>query len=143
MIIEYSAGGIVYRKRKNEIDVLIGQHSSHYGFVFPKGLIGDHIDGEKKEETAIREVQEETGITGKILHELTPYTFTYVWKEKKRKKTVTFFVMEYVSGDTKDHDWEMLDVFWLPLEEVERKLTYPAEKKVWLEAKEFIESNTN
>lgn len=141
MINEYSAGGVVFRRVTSAFEILIGQHSSHHGWVFPKGIIGDHVENEQKEDTAVREVQEETGITGKILHELTPYSFFYTWKGKKRKKAVTFFVMEYVTGETKDHDWEMEEVIWLPINEVTDKLTYPAEKKVWLEAKEFIEKN--
>lgn len=141
MIIEFSAGGIVFREGKNGIEILIGQHSGHHGWVFPKGLIGDTIKGEEKEATAVREVQEETGITGSILHELTSYTFFYQWKGEKRKKTVTYFVMKYVSGDTKDHDWEMEQVLWLPIGEIEGKLTYPNEKNVWLEAREYIENN--
>lgn len=141
MIIEASAGGIVYKKENEEILVLIGQHSSHHGFVFPKGLIGDHVVGEGIEETAIREVQEETGIISKIRKKLTPYIIYFQWKGEKHKKTVHYYVMEYVSGDTKDHDWEMSDAFWLPISEIEAKLTYPKEKHVWLEAKKYIEEN--
>lgn len=139
MIVEESAGGIVYRVHDGCIEILIGQHSGHHGWVFPKGLIGDHIEGEQKEETAVREVREETGITGKIVHPVTPYVIYFQWKGEKHQKTVHYYVMEYVSGDPKDHDWEMSEVIWLPIEEVERKLTYPKEKQAWLEAKKYIE----
>ena len=64
---EFSAGGIVFKKEANKLFILLAQQSYHHGWVFPKGLIGDNIMGEGKEETAIREVKEETGVIGKIL----------------------------------------------------------------------------
>ncbi len=138
MKYEFSAGGIVYKTESDRIHILIGQHSGHNGWVFPKGLIGDHKEGETKEETAVREVKEETGITGSIQNALTPISFWYQWKGEKHKKTVYYYVMKYSSGDTKDHDWEMKNVEWIPIEEVENRLTYSADKKVWVEAKKFI-----
>ena len=54
MRFEFSAGGIVYKKEKSEVFILVAQHSSHHGWVFPKGLIGDHVKNEGKEETALR-----------------------------------------------------------------------------------------
>ena len=65
MIKEFSAGGIVYKKQKpttkNQRAMtlwLVCQHSQHKGWVFPKGFIGDHIDGESEKDTALREVKE-------------------------------------------------------------------------------------
>lgn len=136
MKLEFSAGGLVFRKNNSE--VLLGQHSQHHGWVFPKGIIGDHVEGETKEATAVREVEEETGITGKILQPLSPVTFWYQSQGEKRKKTVYYFIMEYVSGDTKDHDWEMENAEWLPIDEVAKRLTYPSDKKVWEEARQLL-----
>ena len=67
MKLEFSAGGVVIKKENGEILVLVAQHSQHHGWVFPKGLIGDHIKNEVKEDTAVREVEEETGARGKII----------------------------------------------------------------------------
>ena len=133
MEFEFSAGGIVYKKNKT-IEILVAQHSQHHGWVFPKGLIGDHIKKESKEETAIREVKEETGILAKIIKPLTPISYWYNLKGEKIKKTVYYFLMEYVSGDTKNHDFEMENVEWLPMDEVENRLTYKSDKEVWEEA---------
>ncbi|MDP2672178.1 MAG: NUDIX domain-containing protein, partial [Candidatus Daviesbacteria bacterium] len=63
MKLQFSAGGIVYKKENGEIFILVSQHSQHHGWVFPKGLIDE---GETKEATAIREVKEEAGVDGKI-----------------------------------------------------------------------------
>jgi len=138
MKFEFSAGGIVYKKEHGKILVLVSQHSQHHGWVFPKGLIGDHIKGERKEATALREVQEETGISAKIVQPLPAVTYWYQFEGEKRKKTVYYYLMEYVSGDTKDHDWEMEQVEWLPIDKVENRLTYPSDKEIWKKAKQLI-----
>lgn len=135
---EFSAGGVVYKKDQGEIKILVAQHSGHHGWVFPKGIIGDHKENESKEETALREVKEETGITGAIKQALAPATYWYVWEGEKKKKTVYYFLMEYVSGETTEHDWEMENVEWLPIEAVEKRLTYKADKKVWQEARQLV-----
>src|SRR5437868_3609077 len=117
---EFSAGGIVFKKEKAQILILVCQHSQHHGWVFPKGFIGDKIMGESKEATALREVEEETGVRGKILQPLEPITYWYITVGKeRRKKTVYYYIMEYVSGDIADHDFEMENVEWLPVNEVE------------------------
>lgn len=149
MKFEFSAGGIVLLRQpadqdkslKSKILVLVGQHSQHHGWVFPKGIIGDHVKGEKKEETAIREVEEETGIKAKIIKSLLPVTYWYVFEGKKIKKTVYYFLMEYVSGDIKNHDFEMENVEWLPIDEVKEKLTYKSDKQAWEEAKGVLASS--
>ena len=138
MIFEFSAGGIVFKKEGGEDFILIAQHSDHHGWVFPKGFIGDHIENESKEETALREVEEETGAKGKILKSLKPSTFWYEMNGEKHEKTVYYFLMEYVSGDITKHDFEMENVEWLKIDEVENRLTYDSDKKVWHEAKKLI-----
>jgi 8-oxo-dGTP pyrophosphatase MutT (NUDIX family) len=142
MKFEFSAGGIVYKKEKNQIYILVAQHSGHHGWVFPKGLIGDHIQGETKESTALREVQEETGVQARIIKPLTPQTYWYVWEGEKRKKTVYYFLMQYTSGDTTQHDHEMEAVEWLPESEVATRLTYPTDKTLWQQARTLITHNS-
>lgn len=159
MKFEFSSGGVVYKKINGKILILVAQHSQHHGWVFPKGLIGDHgktkvprvsrvlqvpraklqqDKKETKEEAALREVQEETGAVAKIVQPLTPITYWYAWEGEKIKKTVYYYIMEYVSGDITKHDFEMENVEWLPIEEVEKKLTYPGDKRAWKEAKGLI-----
>ncbi len=135
---EFSAGGVVYRKNANNIVVLVAQHSQHHGWVFPKGLIADKVKNESKEETAAREVEEETGIKARIIQPLTPTEYWYQFEDQKIKKTVYYFVMEYISGDFTDRDFEMDAVEWVPIEEVEEKLTYPSDKNVWSQARKMI-----
>ncbi len=157
MKFEFSAGGIVYKKESGKTLVLVAQHSQHHGWVFPKGLIGDHPSThsassgqagsgqvlpkgkrETKEEAALREVEEETGAIGKIIKPLPPVTYWYVWEGEKRKKTVYYFLMGYVSGDITNHDMEMENVEWVSLPEVEKRLTYKSDKEIWGKAKRDI-----
>lgn len=148
MKFEFSAGGIVYkhkstqiRKQINtkEILVLVSKHSGHHGWVFPKGHIGDTIKGEKKEETAVREVEEETGILAEIIEPLSPVTYWYVLDHEKIKKTVYYFLMNYIAEDVSKKDEEMEAVEWIPIDEVEHRLTYKSDKDVWNQAKKLIQ----
>ncbi len=141
MKLEFSAGGVVFKKEANNVYILVAQHSQHHGWVFPKGLIDDHSPSgtkETQEEAALREVEEETGVVGKILKPLSPISFWYVWNKEKIKKTVYYFIMEYVSGDINKHDQEMENVEWLNSDEIEKRLTFKSDKKVWEEAKKVI-----
>lgn len=141
MIREFSAGGVVFKKVKSgNVLWLVAQHSQHKGWVFPKGFIGDHKKGESKEETALREVEEETGVKAEIITELTkPATYSYVWKGEKRFKTVYYFLMEGKDGDIKNHDFEMSEVEWWPTEKVREKLTYKSDKEAFKEALELFD----
>ena len=135
---QFSAGGVVVKGQ----DVLLCQHSQHHGWVFPKGLINPSTSSgraESKEQAALREVKEETGIIGKITKPLTPVTYWFVMEgdpstgsgQEKIEKTVYYFLMEYIGGDTKKHDHEMENVEWLPREKVKERLTYKSDQKVW------------
>src|SRR3989338_3325585 len=141
MVREYSAGGIVFKKVPTSSNLLwlVAQHSHHKGWVFPKGLIGDHNRGESSRQTAVREVREETGITGKIIAKLkNPATYFYTRQGEKRFKTVIYYLMEYVSGDIADHDWEMSQVEWLKEKDVEKKLTFKSDKIAFKQALEIV-----
>lgn len=138
MKFEFSAGGVVFKVESDKILILVAQHSYHHGWVFPKGLIGDSIKGEKKEATAIREVEEETGAKAKIIKPIDPVTYWYNFEGQKIKKTVYYFVMKYVSGDITKHDFEMEDVEWVEIDKVLEKLTYKSDKEVFIKAVSVI-----
>ncbi len=129
---EVSSGGIVYRKLGDKIEWLITQHSQHKGWVFPKGLIGDTRNDEKMEDAAIREVKEEGGVDAKIVSPQPIKTnYFYFFKGTRISKTVYYFLMEYVSGDPKDHDWEMCDARFTSVDEVREILTYKSDKEAF------------
>lgn len=133
-IFQISAGGIVFKKiyhlGSNIYDLtwLICQHSQHKGWVFPKGFVGDQVKGELNETAAFREVEEEGGVKAKIVNPK-PIVSEYEYKveEVLYHKTVYYFLMEYLSGDPKNHDWEMMDAKFVPEDEVKKTLTYPSD----------------
>ena len=135
---ETSAGGIVFREAEGEklkaksYLWLVTQHSQHKGWVFPKGLVGDIQKNEKMEDAALREVEEEGGVKAKIIdpHPVKVF-YSYVWNDMQIDKTVYYYLMEYVSGDPKNHDWEMMDAKFITEEEVKNLLSYPSDKEAF------------
>ena len=134
---EIAAGGIVYNQTTKQW--LICQHSQHKGWVFPKGIVGDNKADESFEAAALREVAEEGGVKAKTIQKL-PGTFDYIYtfKGEKISKTVHYFLMEYISGDPKDHDWEMKEAKFVSAEEIRHMLTYPTEKQAFEEAVKLL-----
>lgn len=138
---EISAGGIVFKKIQSQkskvvsIVWLVCQHSEHKGWVFPKGLIGDLDTTESMENAACRETREEGGVEACIVAPLVkPMVYFYTFKGRKIKKTVYYYLMEYISGDPKDHDYEMSDAQFMTEDEVRKILTYQSDKKAFDQA---------
>jgi len=134
IVNQISAGGIVFREVKNEklkmknLLWLICQHSLHRGWVFPKGFVGDKDKNESNETAALREVEEEGGVKAKIVNpEPIISHYEYQFEGVLYKKIVYYFLMEYLSGDPKDHDWEMMDAKFVAEDEVKKTLTYPSD----------------
>jgi ADP-ribose pyrophosphatase YjhB (NUDIX family) len=138
---ETSAGGIVFRRSEsNQIKWLITQHSQHKGWVFPKGLVGDTNVNEKMEEAALREVGEEGGVKARIINQQPVKVFySYIWNDIQVDKTVYYYLMEYVSGDPKNHDWEMMDAKFTTQDEVMKILSYPSDLQAFEEILEMME----
>lgn len=130
--IEISSGGIVYKKQVDKILWLITQHSQHKGWGFPKGLIGDNIKDEPMEEAALREVEEEGGVKTKIVnHKPVKVNYNYRFKDFLVKKTVYYFLMEYISGDPKNHDWEVSEAKFVSENEVKKTLSFKTDEQAF------------
>ncbi len=111
----------------------------------PKGLIDP---GEKPEQTAIREVREETGLTATLITKLgdIKYAFVRSWGDKQRVfKIVSFYLFRYRSGhiDEISHEMrvEVKRALWIPLEEAGRKLAYRGERDMVRRAQEYLKSH--
>ncbi len=136
---EFSAGGIVYRRQKGKLQWLLVKHSSYQKWGFPKGRIGDQ-QKETAEETARREVQEEGGVKAKIIQKIPQKVqYFYVADGQKIFKTVTFYLMEYQSGNPANHDWEMADARWFTTQEAKKHLGFKNEKEVFKAAQKLLQ----
>jgi 8-oxo-dGTP pyrophosphatase MutT (NUDIX family) len=95
------------------------------------GLPKGHLDGdETPEQAARREVAEEAGVTAELVDELGDVTYRYERRGRRIAKTVRFFLFEYLSGSVEDHDHEIEEARWMPLEQAARELTYSGEREM-------------
>jgi 8-oxo-dGTP pyrophosphatase MutT (NUDIX family) len=135
---EVSAGGVLYRRADDGIEVILASRRTRSGDLvwgLPKGLVEP---GESPEETAVREVQEETGFDGKLVDDLGEISYWYVWEGVRVRKTVHFFLMEAIGGDASRRDREMEEVAWFPLAEAEEAAGFASEKQVIARARELL-----
>lgn len=125
---EFSAGGLVVDLAGDvPRGALIGR-TDRLGrllWSLPKG----HIEpGETSEQAAVREVAEETGISGEILAELGTIDFWFVADGRRIHKTVTHYLMRATGGELSDADVEVTAVAWVPLPQIAAQLAYPDER---------------
>ena len=98
-------------------------------WALPKGLIGP---GEKPDQTALREVEEETGARGRLVGKLGDVRYVYTWRGERVFKVVSFYLLRYSRGRLGELPpataHEVAEVRWLPLEEAPRLLAYKGER---------------
>lgn len=128
---ELSAGGVLVRRFRGRwwLAAIRPGGKPDGVWALPKG----NIDAdERPEETALREVAEETGITGRLEGKLGDVRYTYTWRGERVFKVVSFYLLRYRSGRLGDtspaHAHEVAAVRWLPLEEAPRLLAYGGER---------------
>ncbi|MEP6598591.1 MAG: NUDIX hydrolase [Actinomycetota bacterium] len=125
---ETSAGGLVVDLGSDvPRGALIGRIDRRGRLLWslPKG----HVEpGETAEQAAIREVEEETGISGEILGSLGTIDFWFIADGRRIHKTVHHFLLKAVGGQLSDADIEVTEVEWVPLPKIADKLAYPDER---------------
>lgn len=136
---QISAGGVIYRKTPGGVEVALISVKGGKVWGLPKGTAEK---GENLARTAHREVKEETGLDGKILSNLghIEYFFTLRDDSEPRRifKIVYFFLMEYASGVVTDHDDEVDECRWFPINEAIRLMKYEDEKGILKKARKLI-----
>ena len=126
---EFSAGGVVVNDRREAIVIVPTRRAADGSKVLalPKG----HPDGdETPEQAATREVREEAGVVAELVERLGDVAYSYQRKGQRVDKRVRFFLFRYVSGSTDDHDHEIEEARWMPLEQAARELSFPGEREM-------------
>lgn len=151
---EFSAGGVVVRRMRDRwwIAAIEPQSSAAKRArqarpvtALPKGLVDA---GEKPEQTALREVREETGVEGEVIAKLADIRYVYVrsWGNRERVfKVVSFYLLLYRSGRigeiTSEMRREVRRCTWIPLDEAPGRLSYKGEREVAQKALEYLAAN--
>jgi 8-oxo-dGTP pyrophosphatase MutT (NUDIX family) len=91
---------------------------------------GHPEDGESPGEAALREVREEAGVVARLVEPLGDVRYWYTREGRRIAKVVSFFLLDYVSGEVDDHDLEVEHARWMPLEQAARELTYAGEREM-------------
>ena len=142
-----SAGGLVFRQSGDAIETLLCARARP-GYQGGGALLtwrlpkGTPEDGETVEETARREVQEETGVHVNVLAPITSIRYCFVGHDDgvRYDKTVYFYLMEPRGGSTADHDAEFDVVEWRSYEQALELLEYDNERSVLETARSLIEA---
>jgi 8-oxo-dGTP pyrophosphatase MutT (NUDIX family) len=135
---EISAGGVLYRRDGDEIEVVLASRRTRRGELAWGLAKGGIEDDESMESAAVREVREETGLQGEIEASLGETRYFYVWEDVRIRKTVHFFLMRLTGGDVDDRDDEMEEVRWFPLERALKRAAYRGEREVLGRAAELL-----
>lgn len=133
---ETSAGGLVLDADHRNAAV-IGRLDRRGRLLWslPKG----HIEaGETPEQTAVREVAEETGIHSRVLRPLGAIDYWFVAEDRRVHKTVHHFLLEALGGELSDEDVEVTEVAWVPLGELDGRLAYADERRLVRRAAELL-----
>ena len=126
MIREFSAGGLVIRNLRGRPHVAVVRVRDQI-LALPKG----HPEkGESARDAAMREVREETGLETTPVEKLGDIRYWYARDGDRVLKIVCFFLLRYRSGRLEDHDHEVEEALWIPLEEAPARLAYRGEKEM-------------
>ena len=141
--LDISAGGVAFRQREGRVEVALISVGEANRWQLPKGIVDKN---ESTEAAALREVREEAGVETKPAGRIDKVEYWYVDKYGSQRarihKFVYFYLLEYKSGDVRDHDSEVNEARWLEIDEAIKMLAFDSEKKIVEKAKELIEAGS-
>ena len=131
-----SAGGVVYKRGPGGVEMVICGRDSDGVWGLPKGTPDE---GESLEETASREVSEETGLQVRIIDKLGVVQYWFSREGIRYHKWVHYYLMEATGGDTAAHDVEYDRVEWRPVAGALKTLSFKNEAEMVARARAMIE----
>ena len=138
---EFSAGGVLVRRLRGRwVFAAIRPAGKKPGlWALPKGQIDER---ERPDETAVREVTEETGANGRVAQKLGDVRYVYTWDGERIFKVVSFYLLRYTRGRLgevpPETAHEVDEVRWLPLDEGPSLLAYAGEREMAAKAIEAV-----
>lgn len=127
---QVSAGGVVYRRQGGTTEIVLISVGTPPRWQLPKGLINPR---ESPEGAALREVHEETGIISRLREPLEKIEYWYYGQSRGQQvrfhKIVHFFLFEFESGNTADHDHEVTEARWVEIEQAQKLLAFKNEQE--------------
>lgn len=139
---QVSAGGVVFREGGKTIDVVLIAVGNQNRWQLPKGLV------EKDEEpatAAVREAREEAGVASEVVEHIETIEYWYAGLDKGERvrfhKLVHFYLLRYLAGDPGDHDWEVNEARWVPIDAAMTQLTFENERHVMARARDMISAS--
>ncbi|KFJ05726.1 NUDIX hydrolase [Bifidobacterium tsurumiense] len=138
VVREYSAGGLIFDERGYVAIIARHSRSGHLEWCLPKG----HIEkGETPQQTAVREVHEETGILGEVVDSIATIDYWFTGSSQRVHKLVHHFALRRIGGTLTvegDPDHEAEDAIWVRFDDLDKVLSYPNERKIaWLYARKL------
>jgi len=136
-----SSGGVVFKVEHDQnLEVILICHHNLRGrliWCLPKGSVEE---GETLTETALREVREETGTTGQVEEKIGQIQYWFYSRQEEMKifKTVHFYLLKYLGGSVADHDDEVDEARWVPLQKGLDMLTHSSERSILEKAARFL-----
>jgi 8-oxo-dGTP pyrophosphatase MutT (NUDIX family) len=125
--IAVSAGGLVIRAVAGQPEIVVGRRKRErdgYVWSLPKGT---PEEGETREETALREVREESGLEVRILSYFDAISYSFVRTGERIEKTVHYYIMEAIGGSFEQYDKEFDELRWVRMDEAVRLLDFQTE----------------
>lgn len=138
---ETSAGGVVWRRNGDKIEIVMARPAGRDAWVLPKGQPNPK---ETLIETAVRETREETGLDVAPGPEVGQISYVFSWRDGPGKpltrifKKVHYFLMEPRGGSLDAHDHEMDEVRWMDLDEAEHRASYKSDREIIVKARAML-----
>lgn len=138
VVREYSAGGLIFDEHGRVAIIARHSRSGHLEWCLPKG----HIEkGETPQQTAVREVHEETGILGEVVESIATIDYWFTGTSQRVHKLVHHFALRRIGGELTvegDPDHEAEEAIWVDFNDLDDVLSYPNERKIaWLYARKL------
>src|SRR5690625_888045 len=141
VVDETSAGGVVVKVEQGKAFVAVIARRNRAGrleWCLPKG----HLEGkETPPQAAVREVEEETGITSEVIRHIATIDYWFSGTNRRVHKVVHHYLLHFLTGEItveNDPDQEAEEAAWIPLEKVASMLAYPNERRVVAAARDLL-----